>query len=278
MNDVEPNQQTQSQPTQAHGSVTFGISLRPAKLIIVMLACTLTLSLVSVFVNLMWVHNTHGWETIVDLFSVDREGSLPTWWSALMLTATGGLTWLVARSRRRAGWKERLAWWTLIAGFLFLSIDESCMLHERIGRRVQLQGSLHHARWIMLWLPPALLVTCAILWQLWRVSHRLTLGITVGVMVFLSGAVGMETLTAKYRYEAETLAREEAKLTEGIDNAPPLRDWQKGRSYYPYLYGMALEELLEMLGPVIWFGVLMTYYREQQDKGHASRALPQPDP
>jgi len=141
-----------------------------------------------------------------------------------------------------------------------------------------LQGSLHHARWIMLWLPPALLITGAILWQLWRVSRRLTMGMTVGVLVFLSGAVGMETLTAKYRYEAETLAREEAGLTEGLDNARPLRDWQKGPSYYPYLYGMAMEELLEMLGPVIWFGVLMTYYREQQDKAQTPAAPPQPDP
>ncbi len=242
-----------------------------------MLACTLVLSLVSLFVNLMHAQHTHGWETIVNLFSVDREGSLPTWWSALMLTASGGLTWLVARSRRDAVWKERLAWWTLVAGFLFLSIDESCMLHERIGRRAQLQGSLHHARWILLWLPPALLVTCAILWQLWRVSSRLVLGMTVGVMVFLSGAVGMETLTAKYRYEAETLALEEAKLTEGLENAPPLRDWRKGPTYYPYVYGMALEELLEMLGPVIWFGVLMTCYRQEEDFGKAPKA-PTPAP
>ncbi len=232
-----------------------------------MLACTLMLSVLSLIVNLMRVTHERGWDTLVDLLSVDREGSLPTWWSALMLTATGGLTWLVARSRGHKVWGERLAWWTLTAGFLFLSIDESCMLHERIGRKVQLKGSLHHARWILLWLPPALLVTSAILWQLWRVSSRLVLGMTVGVLVFLSGAVGMETLTAKYRYEAETLALEEAKLTEGLDNAPPIRDWQKGPTYYPYLYGMALEELLEMLGPVIWFGVLLTCHREQRDSG-----------
>jgi hypothetical protein len=243
--------------------VTLGITVRPARLVLVLLAVTLVLTLLSLIVNVMWVKQWRGAETAVELFSVDREGSIPTWWSALMLVATGGLTWLVSRSRRHTGWKERLAWWTLIAGFVFLSIDESCMLHERIGRKVQLKGSLHHARWILLWLPPALLVAGVILWQLWRVSSRFVLGITVGVLVFLSGAVGVETLNAKYRYEAETLARQEAMPVDATTTAPPLRDWRKGPSFYPYLYGMALEEFLEMLGPVIWFAVLLALYREE---------------
>jgi hypothetical protein len=254
---------------------TLEISVRLTKLVVALLGCILMLSILSLIANVMWVQQRPGAGTAIELFSVDREGSLPAWWSALLLAVLGGLCWLIARQKRQAPWGERLAWWALTGGFFFLSIDEACMLHERFGRKIRLEGSLYHARWILLWLPPALLATGAILWRLWRASRRLVLGMAAGVLVFLSGAVGIETLNARYRYGAETLARTEAQLpADGSNPAPALRDWQKGPSYYPYVLGTALEEFLEMLGPIIWLVVLLTAYKEQaqgQEAPHAEQ-------
>ena len=255
-------------------AVTVGITIQPARLITILIVCTLGLCLLSLIANVMWALQSRGAETATLLFSVDEEGGLPTWWSALLLAALGGLTWLISRNRKSKDWGERFAWRALAAGFLFLSIDESCSLHERIGQRVQLQGSLHHARWILLWLPPAILATTAILWRLWRSSKRLVLGMALGIVVFLSGAVGMESLNAKYRYHAETQVLQEVQASQNTNAEQVPRDWNIGPSFYPYLLGTALEELLEVLGPIIWFSVLLTLFREQPQTNKLPTAPP----
>jgi hypothetical protein len=266
LNDSTPDPTDPYPPANPAGTVTLAIAIRPARVVLVLLACTLALSLLSLIANVMWAQQTRGAETAIQLFGVDQEGSLPTWWSALLLVSLGGLTWLVAHHRKSIRWSERLAWWALAGGFVFLSIDESCMLHERIGRRVQWDGSLHHARWILLWLPPPLILAALIFWQLWRASRRFVLGMILGVVVFLSGAVGMEALNATYRYNAETLVRQqEALANQDNINASTPPDWRVGSTYYPYALGTALEELLEVLGAVIWFAVLLNLYREQTE-------------
>lgn len=274
MEEKASNSRAHSRTNTERDSVALGVAFRPARFIAVLVACTLGLSLLSLIANVMWAQQSRGAETAIHLFSVDKEGSLPTWWSALLLAALGGLTWLVAHNRKSKSWGECVAWWALAAGFLFLSIDESCSLHERIGRMVQLEGSMHHARWILLWLPPAILAAAAILWRLWRSSKRMVIGMSLGIAVFLSGAVGMESLNAKYRYHAETQARQEVIAAHGPDTELAPRDWRIGSSFYPYILGTALEELLEILGPVIWFGVLLTLYREQLQPKNAPAQSP----
>lgn len=246
------------------GWISLSLSLRPARLVIALVVFTVILAAISLIANVMWAEQLRGAQTAIELFSVDKESSLPTWWAGMLLAAVGGLTWLVSRCRKSAGLTEQLAWWILAAGFVFLSIDECCMLHERLGSKVKLEGSLHHARWILLWLPPAVLVAGVVLWRLWRASKRLVLGITLGVVVFLSGAVGAEMFNASYRYQQETDVRQEAQaaLDAGETNVTR-RDWRVGATYYPYTIGTVIEEFLEALGPIIWIAALLSFYREQ---------------
>ncbi len=48
---------------------------------------------------------------------VDRENSLAMWWSSLML---GVMTWVMYRQRGARGRVDRIAWYGLVGGFLFL--------------------------------------------------------------------------------------------------------------------------------------------------------------
>lgn len=244
--------------------ISFGLSVHPTRLIVVLIIWTIILSVLSLIANVMAAEQLRGAEPAIEFFSVDRENSLSAWWASLLLAAVGGLTWLVSRSRKNAAPTEKLAWLVLAAGFVFLSIDECCMLHERLGRRVKLEGSLHHARWIFLWLPPAALIAGVIFWRLWRASKQLVIGLTIGVVVFLGGAVGAEMFNASYRYQAEEDVKQEAQARlEAGETDVTRRDWTVGSTYYPYIIGTAIEELLEALGPVIWIAVLMRFYREQ---------------
>jgi len=261
---TESIQRPQSPPVDRLNTVAFGLTLRPARLIAALVVCTLGLAVLSLISNVMWAEQIRGAQSAIELFSVDREGSLPTWWAVLLLASVGGLTWLVSLSRTSASLTEKLAWWILAAGFIFLSVDECCMLHERIGSKVKLQGSLHHARWILLWLPPAILIAGVVFWRLWRASKKLVLGMTLGVVVFLSGAVGAEMFNASYRYQQETNTRQEVIDAHAAGDTDFIeRDWRIGSTYYPYTFGTVIEEFLEGIGPIIWIAVLLNFYREQ---------------
>lgn len=76
--------------------------------------------------------NSHTWAA--DLFDLDAESNAPTWWSSLQLTTCGLLlaafAWQVLDRRDKRSW--------LLIGaplmFFFLSLDETVMIHEAVGR------------------------------------------------------------------------------------------------------------------------------------------------
>jgi hypothetical protein len=57
----------------------------------------------------------------------NQEGSLPTWWSALVMTGAG-LAAITAGARRPGGRAMSFAWFMVGAGFVWLGLEES-LLH-----------------------------------------------------------------------------------------------------------------------------------------------------
>lgn len=236
------------------------VEVNTRRVLIVMVGITLALCLLSLAANVMWVEQLPGSGIALVLFSVDREMSLPSWWSTLILAGLGLTTCLMA-ARHVKRWRQRAACWALAGGFLFLSLDEALMLHERLGGKVQLEGRFHHARWVLLWLPPALLAAVVVLGLLWQTSSSLVAGIVLGIVVFLSGAVGLETLNSNLRYEAERHTHVQVAPDPMVPVSFVANDWRRDRAYYPYILNTTAEECLEMLGAVIWVGTLLRFLR-----------------
>lgn len=243
--------------TPVQGALPLRFGVRPRRLVVFLIACAVVLSGLSLAANIMAAEQAEGAEFAVSLFSVDREGSFPSWWSVLLLAAIGGLAFVRMQQQPGLSARVRLVWCVLALGFLFLSADEACSLHERFGSQFDWEGSLHHARWVFLWLPLGLLVAGFVLVQLWRSSRQLMIGLLVGGLIFICGAVGMEMLNAQYRYYAEGGVPNLSLLPGGGSAYEAENNWRVGSMYYPYVYGTALEELLEMLGAVTWFGVML---------------------
>ncbi len=221
--------------------------------VVLLLIGVAVLTLLSLISNLLWLQGSSLARGLRLLLSVDQEMSLPTWWSSATLAGLGVLTWFVGQGREFDSRIERLAWAMLAFGFVFLSIDEFCMLHERIGGLVPVDGLFKHARWIVLWLPLGGMVGCFVLWKLWRTSKKTVIGLILGAAVFLSGAIGVELFNTVMRRQAEYQAEEQMLA------APDSSEFQDktGKRNLPYVAGKAFEELLEMLGVVIWFGVMI---------------------
>jgi hypothetical protein len=255
---------------RSDANFSLHVAVKARQVLIVMVGITLTLCLLSLAANVMWIEKFPGSGTALALFSVDREMSLPTWWSTLVLAGLGLVTWLVSVHQVKR-WRQRAACWALAGGFLFLSADEALMLHERLGGKVSLKGGFHHARWILVWLPAALLAAVVVLGLLWQTSSSLVVGIVVGMTVFLSGAVGLELLNSNLRYQAEQRTQVETAPDAMAQAAFVPNDWRRERVYYPYMLSTTAEECLEMLGAVIWMGALMRF---QQAPGTSSASKP----
>lgn len=228
-------------------------SQRNTQRIVLLLLGVAALTILSLVSNLLWLNGSSLAKGLRVLFSVDQEMSIPTWWSSATLAGLGVLTWIVGQARRDDSRIERIAWVMLAFGFFFLSIDEFCMLHERIGGMVEVEGVFKHARWIILWLPLGGMVGTFILWKLWRTSKQTVTGLVVGAAVFLSGAVGAELVNTVNRRNAEY--QDSLLEAAGAEDTVAYRD-KNGTRNATYVAGTAVEELLEMLGVVIWFGVM----------------------
>lgn len=212
-----------------------------------LITVVVVLTTASLMANLAWYRDWPFGIQAKRLFGVDEEFSLATWWSVVTLAGLAVLAWAGAVARGREDRLDRAAWLLLAGGFAFLSADEACMLHERIGGRVDLHGAWTHARWLVLWLPLSLLGTIVVFWLLWRSSPRLVVGLSLGAIVFLAGAAGTEAVNARLRHDASR----QAALGDG-----PAED-RSGKRDLGYIAGTALEECLEMSAVVVWYAVML---------------------
>lgn len=157
------------------------------------------------FANLSALFVQHGLDHpevwgLVPLFHFDREQNLPTFFSALMLLCSAGLLTLAARKARETGQKA-LPWAVLAAAFLFLSIDETASLHEKLDALIHhytpTSGVLHYA-----WVAPYGLAVLAlgIVLAPWffGLQRRTQILFFLSGAFYVGGALGMEIISGLY--------------------------------------------------------------------------------
>ncbi len=176
-------------------------------------------------------------------FDLDTESSLGTWYSSMALLFIGRLLWNHAKVVKRRGETPWCWYWfVLAAGFHWLSIDEIIAGHEVLNEyKSELPGE--RKRWTIEGAMVAGVVGAAFLPFLWHIRWRLAIFSIVGGVIYLGGALGVEQATDKYQ------------------------DWGMLQTM-EYLMWVALEEGMEMIGPVIFLAGLMPYLARQ--KGEAA--------
>lgn len=66
----------------------------------------------------------------LDLFSVNLEDSIPTWYSVLILFVTAVLLFVIAKGKSQSKNDYTSYWWGLAFIFLYFSMDEGAVIHE----------------------------------------------------------------------------------------------------------------------------------------------------
>ncbi|GIG27483.1 hypothetical protein Cma02nite_00830 [Cellulomonas marina] len=164
--------------------------------------------------------------TVIRLLDPDREGNLWSWYSVTLLLALAVA--LGVGALQRTG-RRRRAYLVLTGVAVFLSADEGAQLHETlslVGNFVLGSGGPTFA-----WVLPGALLAAAVAVGLVVVARdvepRLRLRLVLAGLVFLTGALGVESVGGSF---AEGLVM-------GQDVPPS-----------PYYVLVALEETLELLG------------------------------
>ncbi len=143
------------------------------------------------------------WGPLAELLDVNRESSIPTWFSSTQLFVIGAALLLMARTARR---DDGVPGTFAMSGLLFvaLSLDEGAGVHERISngaRALGLDWLLFEGRfgaWVVVYAIFALgllIVGTRRLRELVRAFPREMRVATAGLAVLVAGAVGLEVLS-----------------------------------------------------------------------------------
>lgn len=217
------------------------LRVRPAFVAKAMLGAVLTLVVlgsISRYVQTVLPADAYGGlREICFRFDLDRENTVPAWYSSIGLFACGSLLGLIASFTHQRGGRYVGHWGLLAVTFLYISLDESASLHEILiqpMRRILDTGGLLYFAWVI----PAAAIVCVygllfvkFLLYLPRRTGRLFL---LAGLTYVGGAMGVELIGG-------ALAEADGLLS--------LR----------YTIAMTIEETMEMLGVVLFLYALLDY-------------------
>lgn len=173
---------------------------------------------------------------LVPLFNFGTEQNIPTLYSSIALLTSSLLLLVIALSHKRGG-DSYFYWLGMAFIFLFLAVDETASLHERLIRPIResfnTSGLLYFA-WVIPYGAAVLIFVMTYSRFLMRLPRSTCVLFLVSGTTFIAGAIGFELLGGRH-YELQ-----------GNDNAT-------------YVLFQTAEESLEMLGIVIFIYSLLDY-------------------
>lgn len=143
----------------------------------------------------IWHHEWHELPWLLrQIFDVDEEDSLPTWYSASALLLASALLWLVSRRKRVDHDPWAAYWYGLSLAFAVLSMDEVAGIHESLNTLLEFSWAI----------PAGIAAAFFRLAYIKFLSHlpaRTRRLFVASGGLFLAGAIGVEMSTDWYAEE-----------------------------------------------------------------------------
>jgi hypothetical protein len=175
---------------------------------------------------------------LVRQFALDGEANIPTWYQSTALLICSALLAIIAACKRAGRDPFTLHWKAMAIIFLFLSIDETALLHDMINEVVRKSGVHIVGAFYYVWVIPfglfVLIFLISYLRFLVHLPPKIRRMFIAAGAIYVVGALGMEVLEGLYRSTY----------------------WKKD---LPYMLMSTFEETLEMTGIVIFIYALTTY-------------------
>jgi hypothetical protein len=175
-----------------------------------------------------------------ELFHLGKEANIPTWYSATLLLLASLLLFLIAGVKQNLNEMQWVGWFLLATIFLYLSADETALLHERIAMYIssRFPGSpLMTFGWILPGIIAIGIIGLAYVPFLLALPAKTRRLIIASGVIYLGGAIVTEFAAIPYEF-GKTLDMGFALL-------------------------VALEELMEMCGVILLIYTLLDFLQEQ---------------
>ena len=176
---------------------------------------------------------------LIPLVDVDRELTIPTMFSVMMLFTTALVLFAIAILKKKQKDKFTWSWYLLALGFLFMAFDEGSSIHEltvmpiRRALGEKLPGFLTFA-WLIPGIVIILLIGILLLRFYLSLPKRTKKLVLISAGVYLGGLIGIEMIGGNYA------------SIYGIKNLT-------------YNLIVTVEESLELAGMVLFLSTLLDY-------------------
>ena len=172
----------------------------------------------------------------IRMFDLDMERNIPTLFSSILFCISAFLFYLLSLSSRQTDNNDSKYWKGLSFIFLFLSIDESVKIHEKIGdfteQFVHASGYLHYP-WVISYTILILILAVIYLKFFLKMPRNIFYAFMLSATLFLLGAIGFELLGAN-------------------------ESSQYGTTSIRYSIFYTIEESLEMFGLIYLISILLS--------------------
>ena len=182
---------------------------------------------------------------------LDRETSIPTYYSSLLLLISAVLFALIARLKQLSNSSYKYHWILLSVIFLLMSVDETASLHEQLNKPMRLMfnpsGILLFA-WVIVAIPLFLLFVIAYLRFFFHLPRKTKTLFAIATGLYIGGAIGFELIGA------------------GLVS-------QYGFHNLIYFITAIIEESMEIVGLLFLIYALLDYMSSSYDSKHYSLVI-----
>ncbi len=201
--------------------------------IIIILFLAHTLGLISTF----WLGNDHVFG-LVPLFDLDQEHNIPTIYSSVSILLCTGLLSVIGIARKRKGERDYIYWIVLAVVFLFFSIDEIACIHEKLSvpirNALNTSGFLYFA-WVIPYGTASFILLLLYMRFLIGLPPRTRRPVVISGAIYITGSLIFDMIGGYYF------------------------DPNREKNVITYEFLTMTEELLEMIGILIFIYALMSY-------------------
>jgi hypothetical protein len=189
---------------------TMTVSPKRVTRILTVLATTLVLLNVALHAVYYLVPSAEIVVKAMEVFDLDNEAAIPTWYQSATLLACSILLAIIALAKKARRDRYVIHWRMLSFAFLYLSIDETATLHEQIIKPLRALlhlGPVFYNAWVLVAIPMVLLFAVMYLKFLFHLPTQTRWLFIIAGLVYVGGAAGVDIPEGYYEalYGTETM-------------------------------------------------------------------------
>jgi len=141
-------------------------------------------------------------DLFIQKFDVNGEVNIPTYFNTLILVILAGLAFVIASAKRSQKDRYRNEWLLMAMVFLFMSIDEAAVIHEKFNvllKNMPNVDGLFTYKWVIGGIFVVLVLALMFLRFFLQLDNRNKTFFFLSSAIYLTGALGSEMFSGRYQ-------------------------------------------------------------------------------